>query len=345
MSFCIQKVYDIINNVIDRRMWNAPNHTLYVDGVSGTGKTSAIIEANKYNKWKTDYYKVQKYNTIVSPDIFPPSTMGYIASGIIDSYNGGPKFGDRSPLNVLDWYILWILMGKFFVQFGNVRPNYIDTDMSRELKKYEKILTLYRQTYFYSIYSQHFNTMAIIHSNIDAIDFVRRQRGEGSDIERSTWEFYTFFQNLMYKHLYPTTHIDLDKFQNTNIDDVIQGLAFYLNDSLEYIVESRECKKIPISNTCLPLDDSRNVVRDNLLANAIRSIARNGCKQINNEPDDLMKRLTPFVVVNNIVNPNGTLQEPIIPRSFNAFFNNPLNYDFNNFTHDCPSYEIILDGS
>lgn len=101
--------------------------TINIDGTCCTKKTTLLsILKDKFNY---NVSKVQYNNKIVNPDSYGPSMVGYICSGLIDQTHYFKKtFNDRSPLNCLEWSMLWRLMSVYYKKFGNQYPLNVTDD-------------------------------------------------------------------------------------------------------------------------------------------------------------------------------------------------------------------------
>jgi len=158
--------------------------------------------------------------------------IGYIFSGIQEVLSMAvPCLMDRSPLNVLEWYILWKLLDKYQNLYGNTDPE--KTDCSAFLLEFDRVISCLKNSYFYMEMRRWLDVIAIVNSDTVKCDNKRRLRNEGSDQERSEWLYYTYFLNRMYKILY--NYIDLVWFENIDYDvvDVISAsIREHLKDKL-----------------------------------------------------------------------------------------------------------------
>ncbi|KAE9530076.1 hypothetical protein AGLY_011538, partial [Aphis glycines] len=142
--------------------------------------------------------KIQRSQTFVNVNSFTPSMIGYMFNGLHEIMSIPVKcLMDRSPLNVLEWYVLWKLFDLYYKNFGN----YI---------------------------RERVNVLVVIDSDVDRCNRKRILRNEGSDAVRSEWRFYTFLQNRMYSNLYNC--IDLVWFENNEI--VVPTIAKCIRDTI-----------------------------------------------------------------------------------------------------------------
>lgn len=186
---------------------DAKSMVLCVDGTSCCKKTS-ILEATGFE----NIMKVQKNRKFINANTFAPSMLGYVSAGMLDILSTvEPTFMDRSPINVLEWHFLWKFMHKFYTKFGNVLPD------PRSNDEHRRFFTEFDRTFndlkvYCKMYTRLLDIVCIIDSNIERCDGDRSRRNEGTDLERSSWKFYTFMQNRMYERLHRC--IDLAWFDN-----------------------------------------------------------------------------------------------------------------------------------
>lgn len=297
-------VYDLCNTMVDRdeilyHAIKSKNAVLCVDGTSATKKTSIIHNTGCFNT------KIQQLANFKNINSYFPAMLGYITSGILSFDYGPQRLNDRSPLNPLEWHVLWCCMSDYYINYGNVFPE--------NLSKYIEIFNKLKRSYFYQCFNEKINCIAIIDSNCRRCDDVRRRRNHGSDYERSNWKFYTPMQNMMYTVLYDGKIIDLAWFdQYTNTNDVCLGISMWLRDLLREI-QSLTTIKIPqLKMFNLPLNfPNVDYALQNFTTHTYRSVGRVGCKIINNEcdkknvPDILETHYLPrFLSVNSIKVPS-----------------------------------------
>lgn len=209
---------------------------LCLDGTSSCFKSTILkrLESRGYN-----VSKVQQNHTMINQNSYPPTTLGYTISGIVDSFMTDRKcFVDRSFLNSYEWNLLWRYMDLWYQKFDNVAPNMSNNQHAAFISQFIRWVEQLRQYPIYKYYKDQINCIVIINSNCTRVDEVRTKRAEGSDIERSTWKFYTFLQNVFYKTLYEDLCIDLAWFQHFSFDITIEGLVNYLEYAIKFLKRS-----------------------------------------------------------------------------------------------------------
>lgn len=221
-------------NVLNTDIFPGANHTLCLDGVSCAKKTTilthSLVESNSREQYH-QVVKTQQLHRFVNADCYFPSMLGYICTGLQSLNAGSPHFNDRSPLNVIEWHILWRCMGDFSHRYGNVRPDNNTHEESMAL--YRSIFENLRQADFYKSMRSKINCIVLIDSDLNRCDRLHAKRNEGSDMERSKWLFYTPLQNLMYKTLYPEAHFDWATLPENHHSDMIELLANTLNKAVD----------------------------------------------------------------------------------------------------------------
>lgn len=237
----------LVENVLKEVAKDAKSMVLCVDGTSCCKKTSILAATGMEN-----IMKVQKNRKFVNVNTFAPSMLGYISTGLLDVLSTAEHaFMDRSPMNVLEWHFLWKFMHKFYTEFGNVLP---DPDNKAEhgifFVEFDRIfddLKLYCKSYRALL-----DVVCIIDSNVDRCDRDRLYRNTGTDFVRSSWKFYTFMQNRMYKRLYRC--IDLAWFDNDDMEcgNIIVLIASCLKHALLSFpkIPQRHYGRV---NYCLPI--------------------------------------------------------------------------------------------
>lgn len=209
-------VYTSIDNIINNTLSKARTNVLCLDGTSCCYKSSILQKSNI-----TPVLKVQKSTSFVNSNSYAPTMMGYIYSGTKEILEKSTKcLMDRSPLNVLEWYVLWKLMNIYFIRHGNTNP--ADVQCSTFLTEFDMVFNYLKTSYYYKRIHSFLDVIAIINSDTEKCDAKRRFRNQGSDYERSNWLYYTYLQNRMYKLLYP--FIDLAWFDD-NKSDIVQMIA------------------------------------------------------------------------------------------------------------------------
>lgn len=98
---------------------------------------------------------------------------------------------DRSPLNVLEWFILWKFMYLFHNTFGNVDPYTVNCTVF--LEEFDRVFDFLKNSYYYKMIRSNVDVVAIIDSDTERCDDKRLLRNEGTDGMRSKWKYYTFF--------------------------------------------------------------------------------------------------------------------------------------------------------
>lgn len=295
---CIQEIYNICHERVDRSLLPMKNFSLCIDGTSATKKTS-ILEATGCM-----YVKHSKIQPSVNPNTYFPSFIGYITSGVNNLLCGGPHFVDRSPANVFDWCLLWKFMDEFACKFGNTNIDYSNNEMMRLLDSFRETIELQKTYVGSDIFLSEINTIAFIDSNVDRCNELRYMRNKNTDQPRSTWSFYTPLQNFFYKEKYKGLIIDMAWFDGASSDDVITGVAAYLKNTLDYIAENTVGRTFSkLIDTRLPIF-KRDYAMANMSTHVYRSIARSGCQSIiNKTSDNLRNRIPSYVSVDNISSP------------------------------------------
>lgn len=344
----VLKVLDVCQdrvNVADI-VATAATNTICLDGTSCTKKTS-ILMATGYR-----VTKVQQSHPTHNPDTYFPSLIGYISAGLEDLCNVQPHYNDRSPLNVLDWYILWHAMDKFMRQFGNVRID-VDTNPGHAefVDEFIGVFTKYRTVYYRELLNKTVTCIAIIDTNVDRVDELRCRRNQGSDASRSKWRFYTQLQNIMYQTLYPDRYIDLAWFDDDSLYStatVVCGVASFLNTILNLLIQKPSTQLVSFFPQCklptLRTDYSLN----NADTHIQRAAGRWTCKMLamdalpGAQPPQPFNTFVPkHLYVDNVYNPlNNEKLDPIVPETVHPLINTgPLN------NNDVDNLEYIDDCS
>nr|QHG11357.1 GrBNV_gp44-like protein [Oryctes rhinoceros nudivirus]QKE59587.1 GrBNV_gp44-like protein [Oryctes rhinoceros nudivirus]UBO76534.1 GrBNV_gp44-like protein [Oryctes rhinoceros nudivirus]UBR58302.1 gp44-like protein [Oryctes rhinoceros nudivirus]WAQ80123.1 GrBNV_gp44-like protein [Oryctes rhinoceros nudivirus] len=338
MSVTEQGVFEICVSRVDVSKLTAKNYTLCLDGTSCT-KKSSILRGTKCLISKTQYIKPNR-----NSNTYFPSMIGYITAGINNLTCGGPHFEDRSPLNVLDWHILWKIFDDYLKTFGNVSVDTNNPDIRNAMLKYTSIFKAYKNSYFYKGFAQKINTIALIDSNTARCDDLRFRRGIGSDKERSLWKFYTALQNMMYAELYPDRYIDLAWFGDAESVDVISGIGKFLKFTLDVLSSRPNLDFAPLKNCRLPTVKCDYTLQ-NISTHVYRSIGRFGCQYLMGNEDVLRARIPSFVNATNIKHPRGNMDEPIMASTREYLFNNTESDDTTDsdliLTEDCTMIELF----
>lgn len=267
--------YAQLDVALTRILSKAKTNVLCVDGTSCCKKTSILNAIGIL-----PVLKVQKYRNIVNTTTYGPSTLGYVCSGMIDILKATEfRLMDRSPLNVLEWHVLWKLIDKYVKLFGNVTPNLKIEEHILFFNEFDVIFKSLKNSYFYDYFRQRLDTLAIIDSNIERCDNTHLKRSIGTDVERAGWKFYTFMQNRMYSVLYD--YIDISWFDGEveNQKDVIVILASEIKQLLFKFTKKAALKdwkqfKLPISivNVDLTLRNFHTFVYRSIVRNHVNMI-------------------------------------------------------------------------
>lgn len=229
-------------NKLDFTKLTAQNQCLCLDGTSGCIKTTTLnLLEQKCNRF---IYKVQKFHNLKNYDTFPPALMGYISCGITDIYsNQFLHYSDRSPINPFDWWFLWIYLDKMIkictTSTGSVEFDEHSEHVINLLEEMKLEIEILKNNPLYKKKRDHFNILVVIDSNYKRVDHRRQSRGEGQDVIRSNWGFYTLLQNIFYSLMYKDLCIDLAWFDNYNLSEIIEGLA----QTMEYALNLLKCRK------------------------------------------------------------------------------------------------------
>lgn len=225
-EFSVSSIFEYCKLKVDISKLTAPNNRLCVDGTSACYKTSIL---NKLRQ-TYEYYKIQQNHNINNMNTYGLSVFGYIASGIIDQYNyAKPTFMDRSPLNPLEWSTcIWTLMTQYANIIGNRNLYDGNPDDDAFIANAVDFIQKFCDLDFYKMFRSECNTIAIVNTNSDMVRSIQYTRGSNSDQERSSWVFYPMIQTLFYQHAYKNLYIDLNWFNGTAIETIIEGVANFL---------------------------------------------------------------------------------------------------------------------
>lgn len=314
MTITEQRVIEICKQRVNVFKLTGKTYTLCIDGTSCTKKTSILNKTGRFVN------KVQQTNPSTNSDTFFPAMLGYICAGINSLQCEGPHFVDRSPINVLDWHILWKIMDGHLKRFGNVEINENNPEMAAALEEYREIFRQYKETDHYKLITQNINTIALIDSNVARCDNMRYCRNEGSDRERSMWKFYTPLQNLMYQVLYEDLCVDWAWFGDAETDHVVSGISKFLVAVLDKLASSSELLYPPLKNCRLPTPKVDYTLK-NITTHVYRSIGRWGCRILAGESEETLRsRMPPYINVNNIEHPTGYTCDPIVSEKRDYLF-------------------------
>lgn len=294
-------VYALCDERLDRRALLeharvASNNVLCVDGTSATKKTT-ILQFTGH-----EVTKIQKLANFKNINRYFPSMLGYICVGLRSFKLGTMRLNDRSPLNPLEWHVLWCCMSDYYVTNGNVYPS--------DLSKYQTVMRKLKSSFFYEFFGKKINCLALVDSNCARCDETRARRNEGSDVQRSTWRFYTPMQNMMYSVLYEGRVIDLAWFDQFATEDVCRGISLWLRDLVNDMAKLDIDRTVPLSTLSLPINyPETDYASENMKTHVYRCIGRVGCKIINAECDK--KNITDTVKAQYL--PQYVCVEPIQP--------------------------------
>lgn len=237
--------------------------------------------------------KTQRLSNFQCMDTFFPSTIGYITTGVSSLFEGDYHVNDRSPLNPLEWRILWRVIDGYVKRFGNIDPEILKVE-ELFFKDITDLFDNLHEAYYYKIFRNKINCIALIDSDTGRCDSLHYIRNESSDRDRAEWKFYTKFQNLLYKHLYKNSYIDLAWFNNTDDDTIVKGISMFIRSAMDKLkVFNKENggvinKKLYSNKLPLPKFDYN---LSNMETHVYRSIGRVNCRlliaaQSNKDDDD-----------------------------------------------------------
>lgn len=256
-----------------------PNYSFNLDGVSATGKTSIIESCG------LPHSKVQRRINVINSDTYFPSMLGYVSEGMQAQLYPPWRINDRSPLNCIEWRLLWSLAshlvdkhgpgGGFCAESGKI--------IEEEDAKYiDEAFDSLMNSYFYRDLRARLHGLAIIDSNVTRCNQRRSMRNESlNDVLRSKWPWYTPLQNIMYKKLYPNAYIDLmwfDHADDGNVFKAISKFIVYIVDNLKQQHEKIESLPLPLP-IVLPSNYNDYFLK-NMSVHVDRNYARIKCKRI-----------------------------------------------------------------
>lgn len=107
-----------VDKIIREILSKSRTNVLCIDGTSCCYKSSILACSGIML-----LLKVQRTTSFINANSFAPSMIGYIFSGIGEILEKGTFcLMDRSPVNVLEWYVLWKLMDMYENRYGNTNP-------------------------------------------------------------------------------------------------------------------------------------------------------------------------------------------------------------------------------
>ena len=156
-------VLEVVNTCtakVNASLFSARTNTITVDGTSCTKKTSTLDATGR------PVTKVQRHTNAKNADTYAPSVIGYLMAGMVNQSNDKrAKFNDRSPRNVVEWYVLWKLMALYVAMFGNVRPHPNIPHMTKYLELFKSMFSALKSWYVYHHFRSRINGIAFIDSN------------------------------------------------------------------------------------------------------------------------------------------------------------------------------------
>lgn len=279
----------IICELLEKRLGTPKKaYSVSIDGTSATCKTTIVQTTAKYANVKSN--KVSKEYPIKNTNTMGGAMLGYAMCGV-KMMNRSRIVMDRSPLNCYEWYVLWTMMNEFNAKFGNVEYNERNSDHAEMIRRFK---TYFEDMLKYEPYMKIRNLFvgySIIDSDWKAVDARRTRRGTGSDVHRSTFQIYSFMQNLMYECLYPDRCIDLNDYRSMNYElkEIVEGIAMYI--ALSFKGDAKPRMNVDEIKYRYPLNPSDNWGRF-VKADAERTLIRVESKyqkQFNNPNLDIPK--------------------------------------------------------
>lgn len=288
-----QQVFEICKEKINLSKLTANNSSLCIDGTSSCFKTTILDKLEK--KTNRNIYKVQNDSDYESTNIntHALAMMGYIDKGISDiNKNKNPQFCDRSPINPLDWKLIWhilCLMNKNFGLKFNLDENLIDFEKLR--LKFVDLIKEFKNDKIYFDKRNNLNILVLIDSDYKEVDERRFKRNHGSDQYRSNWGYYTLIQNIVYSNLYEDLFIDLNWFKMYSKCDIIDGLVLFFEHALNFL-NGRENKDFIEKYNSIELQKSKldlDYTTENLKSYMTKlNLKRKCCKIINTDFDETL---------------------------------------------------------
>lgn len=268
----MQAVQALCTERIDPAQFQSCSPALCLDGTSCTGKSSIL------NQTGLAVSKTSRTSPVKQVNTYPLATFGIVAEGIIDGYRLGVQFFDRAPTNPLEWVVLWSLM-----QHAKQQPQPLGWKV---LAQYRGVFDALADTEHYKLLRAHSNTVVIVDSDVARCDGRRMLRDQSSDVERSSWGYYTTLQNCMYQRLYPRTYIDLAWFGNTPMELVTGGIAAFLRGVQQNTLLARVQPTAPYHEQLVKIQNSlsspvvvptgrQDLTSMNVSAHATRALLRN----------------------------------------------------------------------
>jgi hypothetical protein len=178
-----------------------------------------------------------------------------------------------------------------------------------------------QKSFAYKKFRSQINGIAIINTNINQVDDMRKARNEGSDAERSKWLFYTPLQNLMYQILYPGAIIDLATFYNCGLctEDITDGIAAFLDIVIRIkpgvwdAATAAKLHRLQFPLPAVPVD----LTTRNIETYVNRSLRRIGCNVIKDVNYDAQQKVFE-TIPKGVQFTNNTLD---MPSGVNVFYN------------------------
>lgn len=152
--------------------------------------------------------------------------LGYLFRGLSFAQCKNATIFDRSPVNVMDWHVLWPLLESYYKTFGNVRPSSSLNGYDLWLSEFKNVFTNLKNSWSYKFIRDNLNCIAIVDSDYIGVEHRLFARGNQSDMDRAMWTFYIPLQTEMYKILYDTV-IDLNNFAGSPKEEIIIAIQTY----------------------------------------------------------------------------------------------------------------------
>lgn len=222
----------ILNELYEKLGKPKKCNSVFLDGTSATGKSSIIASAT--NNCGIESNKVSRVSQITDTNSTGIGMFGYASLGLKlmrDSF-----IMDRSPLNCIEWNLLWGMFGEWVKTFGNAEYNPDNPDMKIVKTKFESLFRSMLNDPAYKLLRDRIYGFAVIDSDTMACDKRRARRGTGSDVRRSDFKVYTLFQNMMYTELYAPTNnlIDINWFMGRyGMEYITEAIGIFLGQHID----------------------------------------------------------------------------------------------------------------